>query len=96
MGVVICVDGDYYIVPFKPMNPVVVTQSASVVFTLDDVVISPWNGPEKSDLIPLWGMRDVKNPLRDDPRPPKFESAEEAEEWLKQHPALLDTGDDRS
>jgi len=94
MGVVLCVDGDYYVALFKPMDPVTVTAGMGVELTLDPLRVMPWAGPAASGLVPLRGMRDVPNPLRTlEPRPPEFSSVEEAEEWLAKHPALLDTNE---
>lgn len=94
MGVLVCIDGDYYVAEFDhPMDPLVVTAGTDVEIRLDTIRIVMWRDPQTiGGLLPLKAALKV-NPLRPlEPLPPKFASVEEAEDWLRNHPARLDTG----
>jgi len=79
LGVVFLVNDIPYVTMFEETHEMEVTHGQRITMTLDGVSTEPWAGVDNmAGMLPL---RDIEAP-----RPPKFESLEEAEEWLDRYP----------
>lgn len=93
VGVLMNIDGDYYIVPFTAgADAMTIPQGSGLRIEMKDLEVSPWLGPTMPGIMPLSELKRLDNPLRPiEPTPPEFGSPEDAEKWLEDHPyAVLD------
>lgn len=94
VGVLLNVDGDYYIVPFTDNgSPMGIPHGSGLRVELKNLEVSPWLGPDMPGVIPIAQLRELDNPMKPlEPTPPDLQNAEEAAKWLEEHPyAVLDS-----
>lgn len=80
LGVVFMVNDVPYVTMFNETHEMEVKQGQRITMTLDGVTTEPWAGVEN-----MAGMLPLKD--LEAPRPPKFDTLEEAQAWLEKYPA---------
>jgi len=79
IGVVFMVNDIPYVTMFNETHEMEVQHGQKITIALDGITTEPWAGVDNmAGMLPLVEIQA--------PRPPKFGSMEEAEQWLDQYP----------
>lgn len=82
LGVVFYVNDIPYITMFNDAETIEVSKGQTITIAVDGITTDPWAGAENmAGLLPLSEINA--------PRPPKFTSEAEVEEWLDQYPTRV-------